>query len=157
MTLTKKGFTLVELLVVVGMIAILLGALTVSTAAAQERARIQKATSEVKVMSQAIMSYENYARGGQYKLEPMNNVPANKSSLGFLLGSGPNADSGGKMPVLLMAALRSGENILDPWGEPYRVTIKKGDATVKIESASGSLSTGYYLPNFYRLSAEERK
>ena len=42
-------------------------------------------------------------------------------------------------------------------GTAYKVTIRKGDATVKIESASGSLSTGYYLPNFYRLSAKERQ
>ena len=54
-----RGFTLVELLVVIGMIAILIAALTTSMAAAQERARIQKATSDVKVISQAILAYEN--------------------------------------------------------------------------------------------------
>ena len=68
-----------------------------------------------------------------------------------------NADSGGKIPVLVMAALRAGDDIRDPWGTTYQVTIKKGDATVKIESASGSLNTGYFLPNFYRLSAKERQ
>ena len=67
----KRGFTLVELLVVIAMIAILLAALSTSIAAAQERARIQKATSEVKIISQAILAAENYARGGKYELEPM--------------------------------------------------------------------------------------
>ncbi len=148
---------MLELLVVVAMIAILLAALTTSMSAAQERARIQKATNDVKVMSQAILAYENYARGGQYKLEPMTRADANKGSLGFLLGFGQSADSGGKVPALLMAELRAGSDIRDPWGMPYKVTIKKGAATVKIQSASSSLSTGYYLPNFYRLSPEERQ
>lgn len=155
-TYRKRGFTLVELLVVIGMIAILIAALTTSMAAAQERARIQKATSDVKVISQAILAYENYARGGKYELEPMDKRDANRSSLGFLLGM-ENADSGGKIPVLVMTALRAGDDIRDPWGTTYKVTIKKGDATVKIESASGSLNTGYFLPNFYRLSAKERQ
>lgn len=155
-TYRMRGFTLVELLVVIGMIAILIAALTTSMAAAQERARIQKATSDVKVISQAILAYENYARGGKYELEPMDKRVANRSSLGFLLGM-ENADSGGKIPVLVMAALRAGDDIRDPWGTTYKVTIKKGDATVKIESASGSLNTGYFLPNFYRLSAKERQ
>lgn len=155
-TYRMRGFTLVELLVVIGMIAILIAALTTSMAAAQERARIQKATSDVKVISQAILAYENYARGGKYELEPMDKRDANRSSLGFLLGM-ENADSGGKIPVLVMAALRAGDDIRDPWGTTYKVTIKKGDATVKIESASGSLNTGYFLPNFYRLSAKERQ
>jgi len=152
----KRGFTLVELLVVIAMIAILLAALSTSIAAAQERARIQKATSEVKIISQAILAAENYARDGKYELEPMEKADANRRSLGFLLGEG-NYDGGEKIPVLIMAPLRAGSDIRDPWGTAYQVTIRKGDATVKIESASGSLSTGYYLPNFYRLSAKERQ
>ena len=138
------------------MIAILMGAMTSAVQSARQRARIQKATSDVKVISQAILAYENYARGQKYELEPMDKKDANRSSLGFLLGM-ENADSGGKIPVLVMAALRAGSDIRDPWGTTYKVTIKKGDANVKIESASGSLSTGYFLPNFYRLSAKERQ
>jgi prepilin-type N-terminal cleavage/methylation domain-containing protein len=157
MTSTKRGFTLIELLVVVAMIAILLASLTTSVSSAQERARIQKAMGDVKVMSQAILAYENYSRGGRYKLEPMTKENANKGSLGFLLGAGQSADSGGKIPALLMAELRAGGDIRDPWGTPYKVTIKSGDATVSIQSASGSMQTGYYLPNFYRLSAKERQ
>ncbi len=148
---------MIELLVVVAMIAILIASLTTSVSAAQQRARIQKATNDVKVMSQAILAYENYSRGKNYKLEPMNRVDANKGSLGFLLGFGQSADSGGKVPVLLMSELRAGGDIRDPWGTPYKVTIKKGSASVKIQSATGSLTTGYYLPNFYRLSPEERQ
>lgn len=157
MTLTKRGFTLVELLVVVGMIATLLGALTTSVAAAQERARIQKALSDVKVTTQAILASENFKQSGKYELKPMNRVDADASSLAFLLGKGGNDDSGERLPATLMASLQAGGKLLDPWGTPYKVTIKKGDAQVRIESAAGSMKTGYYLPNFYRLSEEERR
>ena len=53
----KNGFTLVELLVVVGMLALLLAAMTTSVTAARHRARVQKATSDVKVISQTILAY----------------------------------------------------------------------------------------------------
>lgn len=148
----NRGFTLIELLVVVAMIAILIGAMTTSVAAARERAKIQRATSEVKIISQAILAYENYARGGDFKLEEKNDVDADSSSLGFLLGAAA-VDSGAKMPVLLMAQLRNGGKMLDPWGMPYRVRIKEGT----IPSASQvQLRTGYFLPNYYRVSEGER-
>lgn len=150
----RGGFTLVELLVVVGMIAVLMGAMTTSVRAARHRARVQKATSDVKVISQAILAYENYANG--YELPTMNREPAGKDSLGFLLGKGTGPQSGGQLPVLLMAALSSGSQILDPWGHPYLVTIKSGSASIKVKTVTGALNTGYWLPNFYRLSEDER-
>lgn len=153
----KRGFTLIELLVVVAMIATILGAMTTSVTAAQQRARVQKATAEVKVVTQAILAYENFARGGKFELEPLNRADADESSIGFLLGKGGNADSGNKIPATLMAALSAGGKMRDPWGTPYKVTIRKGSADVKISSATGALSTGYYLPNFYRLTEEERQ
>jgi len=155
MTSNKKGFTLIELLVVVGMIGIIMGAMTTSVTASQQRARIQKATAEVKIISQAILSYENYARGGKFELEELNDVDADASSLGFLLGR-ETAESGGRI-TLLMASLASGGAMRDPWGTPYKIRIKAGSADVRIDSANSTLSTGYYLPNFYRLSAEEKK
>ena len=155
MTSNKKGFTLIELLVVVGMIGIIMGAMTTSVTASQQRARIQKATAEVKIISQAILSYENYARGGKFELEELNDVDADASSLGFLLGR-ETAESGGRI-TLLMASLASGGAMRDPWGTPYKIRIKAGSADVRIDSANSTLSTGYYLPNFNRLNAEERK
>ena len=61
------------------------------------------------------------------------------------------------MPALLMASLSAGNKLRDPWGTPYKVTIREGSASVKIESASSTMQTGFYLPNYYRLSPEERK
>ena len=143
----RRGFTLIELLVVVAMIAILIGAMTTSVSAARERAKIQRATSEVKVISQAILAYENYARGGNFKLDPLNDVDADSSSLGFLLGTAA-VDSGAKMPVLLMAQLKSGGKMLDPWGKPYRVRIKQSQVAA---ASSVQLKTGYFFPNYYRI------
>ncbi len=156
MTSNKKAFTLIELMVVVAMIAIIMAAMTTSVRAAQERARIQKATSDVKVISQAILASENFSRGGTYKLEEVSDKEADANTLNMLLGKG-TYDGGEKIPVLIMAALRSGGKILDPWGRPYMIRIKPGSADVRITSASSSMQTGYVLPNFYRLSAEERE
>lgn len=157
MTSNRRGFTLVELLVVVGMIAIIMGALSTAVTAANERARVQKALAEVKVISQAILAYENYDQGGErHELPTLNKQDADKGAIGFIIGEGGEAASGGKIPALLMAALNSGNKMLDPWGTPYRVTIKKKTFSVKAGSASGSLQTGYFLPNWYRLAEGER-
>ncbi len=152
---TKRGFTLVELLVVLGIIAMLIAAFATSIAGAQKRANISKAESEVKAITQAILGYENYDR--ENELPTMTNQDADKSSLGFLIGQGGNAESGGKIPSLLMASLKSGGKMLDPWNTPYKISIKQGGASVRMTSASGAMQTGYFLPNFYRLSEEERR
>ena len=161
----KRGFTLIELLVVVGMIAVILGSLTVSVSAAQNRARVQRATSDVKAITQAILAYEVW-NGGQ--LEPKGSrgsaaggVDANLGSLGFLVGKGGargvEGTSGEKeLPVLLMAQLRSGGAMTDPWGMPYKVTIAPQTANIKLKTVTGELKTGYWLPNFYRISEGER-
>ena len=149
----KRGFTLIELLVVVGMIATILGAMTTSVTSARERARVQKATSDVKVITQAILAYENWARSSNYELPTFESpVDADNQNLSFLLGK-EAADSGGKIPTMLMAQLRNGK-MLDPWGHPYKVRIKSGS----VDAAQGvNLSTGYFLPNFFRLSQKERQ
>jgi len=141
------------------MIAILMGAMVSVVQGARSRARIQKATNDVKVISQAILAYEIWngdelptmgSRG-----RAASGVDANAGSLGFLIGKG-NAQgvAGGsgssQLPVLLMAQLRSGGNIVDPWGTPYKVTIAESKANIKLKTVTGALTTGYWLPNFYR-------
>lgn len=155
MNSTKRGFTLIELLVVIAMIGMIIAALGTSFAKAQTRARIEKARSEVKICSQAILAYENYDR--QRELPTMQNRDADASALGFLIGQGGNAESGGKIPATLLAALQRGGMWLDPWGTPYKISIIQGGAQIRIESAIGTLQTGFFFPNFYRLSEEERK
>jgi len=98
----RRAFTLIELLVVVGMIALITGAMSSSVAAAMQRARVQKATADVKMLTQAILAYENYNKGD---LDP---IPAWKdadfrTTLKFL-----NGENNGEVPVLIQAALSSG-------------------------------------------------
>jgi len=151
----KKAFTLVELLVVVAMIAMLLGVVGSSVSSAQGRARVMKATAEVKEMTNAILAYENYARGGKYKLTEMDQ-DASVDSVGFILGKGGAGDSGsGDMPVLYNGSVGSDGVIRDPWGRPYKVRIKEGTVP-SVSQKMKSMKTGYVLPNYYRLSIGER-
>lgn len=153
----KKAFTLVELLVVVAMIAVILGAISTAVSGAMERARTQKALSEVKVVTQAILAYENWDQGGgRHELPTLNKQDVEKSTIGFILGNGGEAESGGKIPVMLMAALTSGGKMLDPWGTPYKVTIKERAFQIKAGASSGSLQSGFFLPNWYRRGRGER-
>ena len=149
----KRGFTLIELLVVIAMIAIFMTAVATSVGQTRERARMEKARSDVKVISQAILAWENYTRGGKNELEEMNDQEADSSSLGFLLGQGETANSG-QIPAMLMAQLSAGGKMRDPWNRPYLLRIKEG----KIDRPENlDLGTCYFLPNLYRLSEEERR
>lgn len=146
-----KGFTLLELMIVISMIAIIVGALSTSVSSAQERARVQKATTEVKSATQAILAFANFK--DKMKLDTMTDQDADSNSLGFLLGN-ETSSSGAQVPVLLQAALSSGGKWRDPWGTPYKVTIREGQPTAPSFS---SLKTSAFLPNMYRLSRGERQ
>ena len=80
-------------------------------------------------------------------------VDCDSGNLDFLLGKETDGN-GGNIPVLLMAQLQSGGKLTDPWGHPYKMTIKEGNAQVKW--SSGSIRTGYSLPNYYRVTPGER-
>ncbi len=153
MTLNKRGFTLVELIVVIAMIAVFMASVGVAVGKTRERARVEKARADVKVLSQAILAWENYSRNGKNELREMSDVEADSSSLAFLLGQGESATSG-NIPILAMVQLSAGGKMRDPWNRPYLIRIKEG----KIDRPENlDLGTCYYLPNFYRLSGEERK
>ncbi len=149
----KRAFTLIELLVVIGMITVLTGSISSSVASARARARVMKATAEVKEMTNAILAYENYARGGKYRLDTMRDAEAGEGSVGFILGKGQTTDSGDKIPVLYNGSVSADGKIKDPWGRPYRVTIEQGSIDSPFQDVN--MLTGYFLPNFYRLSIGE--
>ena len=142
----KRGFTLVELLVVVAMIAVLGGALTTSISQSRKRAQIAKATQDAKEITNAILAYQNYAP---------NRSLATKANLAMILGGGKTAEGGGQIPVLYNAQLK-GDEVRDPWGRPYEFMIRK-----VTEQDDGGQKLNYVtapsLPNFYRLTDEERQ
>jgi hypothetical protein len=107
----------------------------------------------VKIVTQAILAYENF-RG---ELPSMTEADCNRGTLGFLLGDGGTAMQGGQIPVLLQASLSGGSgSMMDPWGTPYKITIREGSTSLKLKTVTGAMQTGYYLPNFYRVSEDER-
>ena len=155
----KKGFTLIELMVVVAMIMILIGALSVSVAQARTRARIAKATQETRELTNAILAYEQYAPN--HSLESVATgggwTECNEGSIKMVLG-GMQGDNGEQIPVLFNASLTGGR-MLDPWGRPYELMIEKtstlsggGDS----EQRTTRFVTAPYLPNFFRLTDKER-
>ncbi|MBQ3344033.1 MAG: prepilin-type N-terminal cleavage/methylation domain-containing protein [Kiritimatiellae bacterium] len=150
----RRGFTLIELLVVIAMIAILMGAIGSSMNQARKRAMISKATQDVKEMTNAILAFENYARGrslANYASGSWRDTT--ESSMSMILG-GETSDSGEQVPVLYNAQIRNGQ-ILDPWGTPYQYMIKLA-GNITPPSGSG-FQTAPSLPNFYRLADEERQ
>ena len=151
----KRAFTLVELLVVIGMIALLTGAIGSSVSSARARARIVKATAEVKEMTNAILAYENYARSSEYGLDTMESRDATIDSVGFILGRGEAGDTG-KIPVLYNGSVSPDGSLRDPWGHPYKVTIREGRVPSVSSRAASNMQTGFYMPNSTRLSVEER-
>ncbi|MBR3221905.1 MAG: prepilin-type N-terminal cleavage/methylation domain-containing protein [Kiritimatiellae bacterium] len=150
----RRGFTLIELLVVVAMIAVLIGAVGTGMKQARRRAQIARATQDVKEMTNAILAFENYARGRSLKNYATGSwKETTETSLSMILG-GEESDSGEPVPVLYNAQIRNGQ-ILDPWGRPYEFMIKRvGDIT---PPSSSSFQTAPSLPNFYRLIDEERE
>ena len=60
MTLNKRGFTLVELIVVIAMIAVFMASVGTAVGKTRERARVEKARGDVKVLSQAILAWVKY-------------------------------------------------------------------------------------------------
>ena len=109
----RRGFTLVELLVVLAMIIILVSAMTASVNSARRRAREAKAQHEMNEITNAV----------------------------------------------LYAAALTGGKMLDPWGKAYVFVI---EMTASIKSGDGNAGSGVsyktapQLPNFFRLTPEER-
>lgn len=149
----KRGFTLLELLVVIGMLAILMGALVTSVSKARTRAKIAKATQDTKEMTNAILAFENIAQNRSLEKYATGWTKASESSLQIILGGAPT-ESGEPSPVLYNAQIRNGQ-ILDPWGHPYEFTIRRVSEQGR-QSTGQQFMTAPVLPNFFRLTDEER-
>lgn len=144
----RRGFTMVELLVVIGMLLLLAGSVTSAVGSAQRRAKVQRAVAEVGEMTKAILAYENYGDPNEespLSKHRMENADASESSLGFILG----LEQKGKIPVLYNAAVKNGK-ILDPWGRPYRVTIRVAEIDPETQG-SQQIESNVTFPNFNRL------
>lgn len=155
----KKAFTLIELMVVLGIIAVLVGAMSSSIMKARSRARISKALTEAKELTNAILAYEQYAPDRSLKTAETGGgwKDCDEGSLQMVLG-GATGDNGENIPVLFNAATIKG-SFLDPWGRPYQYMVEKtgtlaGGGTEKDKETK--YVTAPVLPNYFRLSDAER-
>ena len=153
----KKGFTLIELLVVIGMIAVLTGAASSAVMKARKRSQIARAETEVREMTNAILSYENWDDDHSLKKYQTSKAwkDATEDAMQFILGGVQNKQ--GTVPVLYNAAVVGG-NLRDPWGTTYQFMIgDSGSAESSRDQVGRSLSTYMFLPNLWRLKAEEQE
>ena len=144
----KRAFTLIELLVVVGMIAVLMGAATTSVVGAQKRAKIARAQTEAQELTKAILAYANYTEDGTLsELSGLEDSEANENNLKCILGK--VTKRGSTVPVLYNASIAKNGKFLDPWGNPYRVTVKKG--AVITPPGVPTMEVGVFYPNWHRV------
>lgn len=148
----RRGFTLIELLVVVAMIAIIAASMTTAVAKAQQRAKISRAEAEAKELTNAILAWQNYDANGTLSKYVMEDAEAEESKMGFVLGK-ETGRSGKQVPVLFNATI-SGGKLVDPWGNPYRITIKKGE-TVNPPGVP-DMNVRVFYPNWHRIGGNRQ-
>ena len=145
------AFTLVELLVVIAMLMVLIGSASSAVLSAQKRAKIAKATAGVQEMTNAILAYENMVKDGEMPAGFESWTDANEGKMGFILGKAGKGEFG-DVPVLYNGEVRGGQ-LVDPWGMPYRVMIRKGTLATSDKILKNSMKSNVYFPNMYRILA----
>ena len=148
---TCKGFTLVELLVVIAMLMLLAGSVSSAVVSAQRRARIAKATAGVQEMTNAILAYENMVEDGGMPGGFDDWTDAREGKMGFILGKGGNGEFG-EIPVLYNGEVKGGA-LVDPWGSVYRVMIRKSTIATSDKILKSTMRSNVYVPNLYRILA----
>jgi len=111
----SSAFTLIEMLVVMGMLALLMGVAVSGIGQARGQAKVAKANAEVRELINAWLSYE-----AAYDDWPVDvtgeEIIADQTSLKELLGG--NDDKAVYLNIQL-----TGGKFLDPWGTPYKFRL----------------------------------
>jgi len=115
----NRGFTLVELLTVIGMLGILMGTTATAISRARVQAQIAKAHTEVRQLIGAWLAYEAAYDGWPANLPSGGTaVEATYANLKELLGEGENK------VVFLNVQMVNGA-FRDPWGETYKIRFSE--------------------------------
>ena len=157
----KRAFTVVELITVVAILLLLMGAVTTAVSGARRKAKNQQAITEAQQLTDAIAAYENYARPGsdsplESKATGANWKEAKESNLAFVLGNekNPNGQEG-NIPVLFEGAVRGG-SIRDPWGRPYLYRIQSSKVDMEEDVGGSDMGkSAAAIPNINRISVDE--
>ena len=137
---SQAGLTLIEMLVVVGMLGILMGVAVSGIGQARSQAKVAKANAEVRELINAWLSYEAAYDDWPIQVKG-NDIEATASNLKELLGENP-----GKT-VFLNAQMANGA-FRDPWGNPYRFRILS--EANQNNAAAESIGAAITFPNRYR-------
>lgn len=137
---SSNAFTLVEMLVVIGMLAILMGSAFSGIGQARNQARVARANAEVRELINAWLSYEASFDDWPVNLSG-NQIEATAANLKELLG-----DNDQKI-VYLNAQLSNGA-FRDPWGTPYQIRLLSDTADTKVQEEFAATVT---FPNRHRL------
>jgi prepilin-type N-terminal cleavage/methylation domain-containing protein len=142
---SNSGFTLVEMLTVVGMLGILMATAATGIASARRAARVAKAQTEVSQLIGAWLAYEAAYDGWPVAPpEGGSEIDATESVLKELLGAGQNK------VVFLNAQLKGGA-FRDPWGQPYKLRFR-AHAQEDIED---TFATAISFPNRNRIKQQQ--
>jgi len=129
---SSTAFTLIEMMVVLGMLGILMGVAFSGIGQAKNQARVAKANAEVRELVNAWLSYE-----AAYDDWPVSvtgdDLEATSANLKELVGG--NDDK----VVYLNAQLVNGA-FRDPWGTPYRFRVLSTANTGTSESFGGTVT-----------------
>ena len=169
----RRGFSLIEMLVVIAIIAILAAVLLPVLSTSQKRARIKKAKMEMVNIVTAISQYQakytvapisktlpdDAKPGNDFSFHNDNPGPGNSEIIAILMDvtSVPaNADhrANPEKHAFLTAPTKPGKgpgvsaddfNYRDPWGNPYIIAFDLNfDGSVKVDS-----STDSYVPRLF--------
>ena len=137
----SNAFTLVEMLVVVGMLGILMGVAVAGVGQARSRAKVAKANAEVRELINAWLSYEAAYDDWPVQVQGTD-IDATDATLKELLGQNQ-----GK--TVFLNAQMVGGAFRDPWGTPYRFRILSEKSE---NSAAEDFGVAITFPNRQRLS-----
>lgn len=121
MSSQQSGFTLVEMLIVLGMLAILMATSFSGLTSARRQAKITKANTELRQLMSAWLAYD--AVYNDWPASPPGGgsiIEATEDNLKELLGKGATDK------VFLNAPMTgSPAAFRDPWGKPYQFRVKE--------------------------------
>ena len=138
----SMAFTLIEMLVVLGMLGILMGVAFSGIGQARSQARIAKANSEVRELMNAWLSYEAAWDDWVAPIDG-DSIEADAGNLKGLLGG--NQEN----VVYLHAQLVNGA-FRDPWGTPYRFRLLDQSKSSNANKTKESFGASITFPNRYR-------
>ena len=138
----NKGFTLIEMLVVIGMLGILMATAATGVARAKGQARVTKANAEIRELIGAWLAYEAAYDGWPTDLPASGTeIEATQATLKELLGEGQNK-------VAFLNAQMVNGAFRDPWGMPYKIRFSARPQ----EDLKDQFSAAITFPNRGRLA-----